>query len=123
MERLYDRWQNRLPEQLLPHIVPPARVESHHDDSVPASKWRGYDAQGLLCWYRHHYSQWDAWFDDDDLPMMQLLQEEEFEAWRCQGTSGLWVRRVQKLENDGKPCGLVTDSGFNLVSSQEIPRL
>lgn len=31
------------------------RFEFHHDESIPASKWRGYDAAGELCWYRHSF--------------------------------------------------------------------
>lgn len=121
MERPHDHWQARLPENLQPHVVIPVRFETHHDDSVPASKWRGYDALGQLCWYRHHFSQWDADFDDDDVPMVRLLREEEFEAWRA--LTGLWVRRVQHLAGDGRPCGTLDDSGFELVHGSEVPRL
>jgi hypothetical protein len=114
-------WQARLPEPLLPHVVWPVTVEAHHDDSVPASKWRGYDALGLLCWYRHRFSQWDAAFDDDDQPSAQLLREEEFQAWR--GLGGDWVRRVQRLDGDHRACGLLSDTGFEVVPPSEVPRL
>jgi hypothetical protein len=121
MDRNEDHWQARLPDRLHHHVVMPVRTESHHDDSVPASKWRGYDVLGLLCWYRHHFSQWDAAFDDDDQPVVQRLREEEFEAWRS--LSGAWIRRVQRVEGEGPPAGRVTDSGFELVEPGEIPRL
>lgn len=49
MERNRDFWQARLPINLHEHVVWPVRMEEHHDDSVPASKWRGYDVLGLLC--------------------------------------------------------------------------
>lgn len=121
MERTPDDWRSRLPESLLPHLVIPVRVEVHRDDSVPATKWRGYDALGLLCWYRHHFAQWDALFDDDDRPAPRLLREEDFEAWRS--LAGSWVRRVQHLADDGQPCGLLTDTGFEVVPPAEVPRL
>ena len=121
MERIANHWQARLPENLLEHVVWPVRFEAHHDDGVPASKYRGYDALGLLCWYRHRYSQWDASFDDDDQPMAQLIQEEEFEAWRSLG--GPWIRRVQRLDGDGRDCGVLSDSGFEVVEPQAVPRL
>ena len=121
MERDTDHWQARLPENLLTHVVWPVRTEAHHDDSVPASKWRGYDALGLLCWYRHRFSQWDADFDGEDQPMARLLREEDFEAWRSLG--GQWVRRVQRLDGDDKPCGKLNDSGFEVVPPNEVPRL
>lgn len=121
MERLSDAWQARLPDNLHEHVVWPVRVEAHHDDSVPASKWRGYDALGLLCWYRHRFSQWDAAFDDSEEAEALLLREEEFEAWRS--LTGPWVRRVQTLQGDGRPCGWLEDSGFELVPAKQIPRL
>lgn len=121
MERNADHWQARLPESLHPLVVWPVKTEAHHDDSVPASKWRGYDALGLLCWYRHRFSQWDASFDDDDQPAAQLLREEDFEAWRSLG--GPWIRRVQRLEGDGQPCGWLSDSGFEVMPPGEVPRL
>jgi hypothetical protein len=80
MERNLDHWSARLPANLKEHVVWPVRVEAHHDDGVPASKWRGYDALGLLCYYRHSFSQWDAAFDDEDRPLTQLLREEHFEC-------------------------------------------
>lgn len=121
MQRDHDAWQARLPANLHAHVAWPVRVECHRDDGVPATKWRGYDALGLLCWYRHRFSQWDAAFDDDDCAHAQLLREEEVEAWRS--LAGPWIRRVQRLENDGRPCGLLEDSGFELVPPQQIPRL
>lgn len=121
MERDTDHWQARLPDTLQQHVVWPVRVEAHHDDGVPASKYRGYDALGLLCWYRHRFTQWDASFDDDDQPTIQLLREEDFEAWRS--LQGPWIRRVQRLHGDGRDCGEFSDSGFELVEAQAIPRL
>lgn len=122
MERDTDHWQARLPENLHEHVVWPVKFDSHHDDGVPASKWRGYDALGLLCWYRHRFSQWDAALDDADLPVVQLLREEDFEAWRT--LSGVWVRRVQRLSGpteDG--VDRFSDSGFELVPANAVPRL
>ena len=121
MERESDTWQARLPSDLHEHVAWPVRVEAHHDDGVPASKWRGYDALGLLCWYRHQFAQWDASFDDDDQPMVQLLRREEFEAWRT--LLGPWVRRVQRQGGEFPPGRSATDSGFELVPANEIPRL
>lgn len=121
MERFPTHWQARLPETLLAHVVWPVRFDEHHDDGVPASKQRGYDALGLLCWYRHRFSQWDADFDDDDQPLVRLLREEDFEAWRS--LAGPWIRRVQRQDGDGKPCGVLTDSGFELVDPKSVPRL
>lgn len=121
MEREISHWQSRLPANLHDHVVWPVRVEEHHDDGVPASKWRGYDALGLLCYYRHRFSQWDAALDDEDRPMIQLLREEHFEAWRSLG--GVWVRRIQRIDGDGREDGMVSDSGFEVVEPQDIPRL
>jgi len=121
MERNTDHWQARLPDHLHAHVVWPVRTEAHHDDDVPASKWRGYDALGLLCWYRHRFSQWDAAFDDEDMAEALLLREEDFEAWR--GLGGDWIRRVQRLDGDGRPCGLLSDSGFEVVPGHQVPRL
>jgi hypothetical protein len=121
MERIPDHWQAHLPDNLHDHVVHPVRFEFYRDDSVPASKHRGYDALGLLCWYRHRFSQWDASFDDDDQPVVQLLREEEFEAWR--GLAGTWIRRVQRLDGDGRPFGIASDSGFEIVEANAIPRL
>ena len=121
MDRHPDPWQARLPARLLPHLVPPVRVEVHHDDDVPATKWRGYDALGLLCWYRHVYSLWDARLDADEEPYALLLREEDFEAWRS--LSGDWLRRGQRLEGDGRACGVASDTGFQVVDGSGIPRL
>ena len=78
MERQTETWQARLPQTLLAHVVWPVRMEAHHDDAVPASKWRGYDDDGTLCYYRHHFAQWDAAIDgDDDAPLAVLLREED----------------------------------------------
>jgi hypothetical protein len=122
MERITDHRQARLPEQLLEHVIWPVRLESHHDAEVPASKWRGYDVMGALCYYRHHYSQWDAALDrDDDQPLLYLLREEDFEAWRT--NLGSWVRHVQRIDGDGKEDGIVHDLGFEHVAAGAIPRL
>mgnify|MGYP006951305332 CR=1 FL=1 len=121
MERPSDHWQAHLPLTLLTEVVGPQRVEAHHDDGVPASKWRGYDAEGALCWYRHHFSQWDFTFDDEDEPCMRLLRSETFEAWRR--IDGRWIRRVQGLEGPGRCAGQAHDSGFEVVSAQQVPRL
>jgi len=122
MERIPDTWQARLPEALLDHIVWPVRCETFHDGGVPASKWRGYDVLGELCYYRHHFSQWDASLDgEDDEPVVHLLREEDFEAWRTR--LGTWVRRVQRIDGDGRADGLAHDSGFVQVDAEAIPRL
>jgi hypothetical protein len=111
----------RLPDELIAQVCAPVRVESHHDDGVPASKWRGYDADGLLCWYRHYFSQWDCSFDDDTAPIVRLLRSEEFEAWRCLDRH--WVRRVQRVVGPGGDEGQSHDSGFERVTAQQVPRL
>lgn len=121
MDPARNDWNARLPERLQEHLVIPVRVEVHHEHSVPATKWRGYDALGLLCWYRHHFAQWDAEFGDEDQPQLRLLREEDFEAWR--GLTGSWLRRVQRLADDGRDSPAFSDSGFELVSSTEVPRL
>ena len=122
MERIVDHWQARLPEPLLAHVFWPVRMESHHDDGVPASKWRGYDALGMLCYYRHRFSQWDASLTgEDDEPVIHLLREEDFEAWRT--LLGTWVRRLQRIEGDGGEDGQVRDNGFEQVEAKAIPRL
>jgi hypothetical protein len=122
MERITDSWRARLPQELLEHVVWPLRMEAHHDDGVPASKWRGYDLSGLLCYYRHRFSQWDASLDysEDGEPFAVLLREEDFEAWRTH--LGTWVRHVQRIDGDGRPDGLARDSGFEQVEAKAIPR-
>jgi hypothetical protein len=102
-------------------VIWPVRLESHHDDGVPASKWRGYDVLGTLCYYRHRYSQWDASLDGEDEPIVHLLREEDFEAWRT--VLGTWLRRIQRIDGDGQADGMVCDSGFELVDPKSIPRL
>lgn len=122
MERSFDTWQTRLPQELLDHVVWPVRTESHHDDGVPASKWRGYDMTGLMCYYRHHFSQWDASLDaDDGEPFVLLLRAEDFEAWRTH--IGTWICRSVRIDGDGRSDGLAKDSGFEHVDAKSIPRL
>lgn len=121
MERHDDTWQARLPAELHAHVHWPVRVESHHDDGVPASKWRGYDVLGNLCWYRHHFAQWDFSFDDEDEPCMRLLRSEDFEAWRC--LDGQWLRRVLTVDGEGSCGSRSRDSGFEVVPAQLVPRL
>ncbi|MEK8033404.1 hypothetical protein AACH06_21505 [Ideonella sp. DXS29W] len=121
MERNDESWQARLPAELHAAVCWPVRMESHHDDSVPASKWRGYDVHGRLCYYRHHYAQWDYQFDDEDQPFMRMLRSESFEAWRQQ--DGQWLRRVQSLAGEPHCNRGACDSGFEVVPPQQIPRL
>ncbi|GAA0747195.1 hypothetical protein LRH25_23620 [Ideonella azotifigens] len=121
MEREPQSWQARLPAELQAQVCWPVRIESHHDDGVPASKWRGYDALGLLCYYRHHFSQWDYSFDDEDQPCMRMLRAEDFEAWRC--LNGQWLRTVEVIEGEGSCGGRAHHSGFEIVPPQHIPRL
>ncbi len=121
MERDDNHWQARLPEKLLAEVVWPVQVEAAHDDGVPASKWRGLDALGLLCYYRHHFLRWDELPDDEGVSPVRVSQEESFEAWRS--LLGPWVRRLQRSER--LPDGRVvhSDSGFEIVPAQQIPRL
>lgn len=122
MDRRSDHWAARLPRSLVDLVIAPVQVEVHHDPSVPASKWRGYDVFGRLCWYRHHFSQWDASFDDDEGEgFVQLLRAETFEAWR--GLAGRWIRRVQRIEGDGRDDGTLRDGGFEIVDERSVPRL
>jgi hypothetical protein len=132
LERDGGHWQARLPAGLLHLVAWPVRVEAFHDDAVPSSKWRGHDALGLLCYYRHVFSRWSIDLDDaesgpglavDDPNACELLQQEDLEAWRT--LLGTWVRRVQRVRRVDTPVGhtLVVDSGFEIVSARAIPRL
>jgi hypothetical protein len=105
---------------LLTCVVWPHRLESFHDESVPASKWRGYDSQGNLCYYRHWFSLWDEVTDDDE-PYRRLLLAESLEAWRRR--DGAWIRQIQRTEGAGVCRGGERDSGFEVVPAQAIPRL
>lgn len=120
MERLTEHWQMRLPDDLLAFVVWPVRMETHHDPGVPASKWRGYDLSGLLCYYRHVFSQWDADLDAEGDGTVTLLRQEDFEAWRTH--IGTWIRTVQRIDGDGQADGLPHDSGFIQVDAKDIPR-
>lgn len=120
MERDDGSWRARLPADMQDAVVAPQRVESFHDDSVPASKWRGYDADGTLCWYRHSYQLWDESFDDDDEPCLRMGGGEVLEAWRCR--DGSWLRRLIEIVPQGL-CGGTRDSGLQRVSPREVPRL
>jgi hypothetical protein len=124
LERDAGHWQAHLPAELLAHVAWPVRVQAFHDDGVPASKWRGYDALGLLCYYRHVYSRWSADFDDCNATPVEMQLREEMEAWRT--LLGTWVRRVQRTrraEGEPAPDTWVVDTGFELVTSRAIPRL
>jgi hypothetical protein len=133
VEREGGHWQARLPAELVEPVVWPVRMQAFHDDAVPASKWRGYDALGLLCCYRHVYSRWSADFDDvggdaggsGQVPC-ELEQQEELEARRT--LLGTWVRRVQRMRRadgagSGADEGALFDTGFELVTARSIPRL
>lgn len=120
MQRESDSWQARLPAEFLTWVIWPQYVESFHDDSVPASKWRGYDARGELCYYRHQYSQWDAVYDDEE-PYARLIQSETLEAWRA--LDGRWLRKIVRAEGADHCTGVANDSGFEVVAAKLIPRL
>lgn len=105
---------------MLTSVVWPHRLEDFHDESVPASKWRGYDLQGNLCYYRHWFSLWDD-VADDDQPYRRLLLAESLEAWRR--LDGTWIRQIQRTEGVGACRGGDFDSGFEIVAPQAIPRL
>jgi hypothetical protein len=115
-----DSWLARLPLGLLDQVVWPQRVESFHDDSVPASKWRGYDTDGDLCYYRHWFSLWEDQADDEE-PYRRLLLSESLEAWRSR--DGLWVRHLQRAEGADACRGRNLDTGFEFVPPHAIPRL
>lgn len=121
MERDDGSWLARLPYDMKDAVVTPERVESFHDDSVPASKWRGYDFDDNLCWYRHSYQLWTESFDDDDEPCLRHAGGEMLEAWRCR--DGSWLRRLIVIAPHGHCGGGVSDSGFERVSAREVPRL
>jgi len=120
MERYPESWQARLPADLHEKVFWPQRVEAFHEDSVPAAKWRGYDTVGKLCYYRHVFTQWDDVYDDED-PYRRLILSESLEAWRL--LDGRWVRHLQHTEGPDQCRGGAKDSGFEVVSSQHIPRL
>jgi len=120
MEHNQTHWRARLPEAWHADVVPPLDVEAHSDDSLPASKWRGYDEHGVLCYYRHHYAQWN-YGPDDDRRFMRLMRSESFEAWRL--GDGRWLRRVQTFAGPDAPGQVTSDSGYETVPPQMIPRL
>jgi len=113
-------WQSRLPIELRTWVIGPLAIESFHEDSVPAAKWRGYDTSGRLCYYRHVYSLWEDVHDDEE-PYQRLLVREFFEAWRA--LDGRWIRSVQRSEGSNQCRHTPYDSGFELVSHRDMPRL
>ena len=121
MERHLDNWQSRLPVELRDMVIAPVMTESFHDDSIPASKWRGYDARGEMCYYHHTYTLWQEHFDEEDQPCLRQLEAESLEAWRC--VDGSWLRRLIRHGAAGacRPKG--HDKGFERVSARDIPRL
>jgi hypothetical protein len=133
LERDAEHWQARLPAELIDHVAWPVRMQTFRDDAVPASKWRGYDALGLLCYYRHVYSRWSSDFDEAGLGdpaevPCEMQQQEDLEAWRT--LLGTWVRRVQRMRRINGPgvdgqanSSVVIDTGFELVTARAIPRL
>ena len=50
-----------------------------------------------------------------------LLRDEHFEAWRA--LTGVWVRRIQRIDGDGRVDGWVRDTAFEVVDPSCIPRL
>jgi hypothetical protein len=120
MERYPETWQARLPSELIAWVIWPSRVESFHDESVPASKWRGYDAGQNLCYDRHSFTLWEDVYDDEE-PYQRLILNESLEAWRC--LDGRWLRWLQRSEGSDRCKGGSFDSGFAIVSSHAIPRL
>lgn len=121
MERNDGGCLARLPNALWAQVVTVERIEFFHDDSVPASKWRGYDAAGALCWYRHSFQRWNESFDDEDQPCLRHAGSETLEAWRC--ADGDWLRRRVVIGAAGRCAGRVDDSGLERVAAQEVPRL
>jgi hypothetical protein len=120
MLRDSDSWQARLPFEMLERVVWPLRVDFFHDESVPASKWRGYDFAGALCYYRHWFALWDDCPDDEE-PYRRLIVTESLEAWRT--FEGTWIRQILRSEGS-EPChGRGFDSGFETVAAHAIPRL
>jgi hypothetical protein len=114
-------WRARLPEELCADVVPVLWSESFHDDGVPASKWRGYGADGALCWYRHSFMLWEECFDEDDLPFQRQAGGESLEAWRCR--DGSWLRRLVKTQGEGICGQRIQDGGYERVSARDVPRL
>jgi hypothetical protein len=119
MERDADVWQFRLPVELQTWVIWPLAVESFHEESVPAAKWRGYDTCGQLCYYRHVYSLWEDVHDDEE-PFQRLVLSEFLEAWRT--LDGRWIRSIQRTEGPYHCRAEPYDSGFELVPPQAIPR-
>jgi hypothetical protein len=117
----YDNalWQSRLPVELQTWVIWPLAIESFHEDSVPAAKWRGYVTCGQLCYYRHVYSLWEDVHDDEE-PYKRLVEREFFEAWRA--LDGRWIRSVQRSEGGYQCRRRAYDTGFELVPPQEMPR-
>lgn len=95
------------------------RFEFHHDESIPASKWRGYDAAGELCWYRHSFELWHESFDDEDQPCLRHAGSELLEARRC--ADGGWLRRKIVIPADGPCAGRIDDSGVEQITAAEAP--
>jgi hypothetical protein len=120
MERYPESWQARLPLAWQNRVAAPRRVESFHEETIPASKWRGYDGDGLLCYYRHEFSLWDEVCDDEE-PYRRLVLSEEFEAWRL--LDGSWLRLLRRAEGAGLCAGGSYETGFEVVEAKQIPRL
>lgn len=121
MERHVESWRARLPVELLDMVIAPVHIESFHDDSVPASKWRGYDTSGQLCYYHHTYTLWDECIDAEDETYLRQIEAESLEAWRC--PDGMWLRRLLRMGEPGHCNRKERDRGFELVHAREIPRL
>jgi len=119
MERISESWQARLPFELQSWVVCPQRLESFCDNSVPAAKWRGYDAGGNLCYYRHSFSQWEEMADDEE-PYQRLIMSESLEAWR--GLDGRWFRFLQRTVGPDQCSRRSHGKVLEVVPAHAIPR-
>jgi|JI6StandDraft_1071083.scaffolds.fasta_scaffold979078_1 hypothetical protein len=119
MKRTDRKSISRLPDALWAQVVEVDRSEFFHDESVPASKWRGYDATGALCWYRHSFQLWHDSFDEEDQPCLRHAGSEILEAWRCMDDS--WLRRRIVIAGEGGCNRRIADSGVERVSAREVP--
>ena len=110
-------WRERLPDELRAWVIWPRQMEQFRDAEIPASKWRGIDLRGDLCYYRHRFTLWEDVYDDEE-PYRRLVLSESVEAWRA--IDGRWLKRVRRTEGGGRCKGVLFDSGFQLMSERDF---
>jgi len=108
-----------LPPHVRVRTIMPRSASRALEPSLCATRLRAFDANSMLCLYRHEYKLASVDFDAEDTPYVRVTLHETLTAVRTR--DGGWLCRTERCEPENTSGHTHCDSGFHPATLLELP--